>query len=156
MFKKQIEIYSPVDGEIKKLEEVDDIVFSSGMVGLGLAVTPESNEVYSIADGEVKVAFPTGHAYGVKIKKGFELLVHIGIETVTMEGKGFKANVKQGDKLTAGETLLAEIDLDLIKKEAKSTDIVIIATQETLNNHKVVQQASGKVKKGDLIFTIEK
>lgn len=110
---------SPLSGEVVALEAVNDPVFSSGAMGKGLAIKPSEGTVYAPADAEVTIAFETGHAYGLKTASGAELLIHIGIDTVTMNGNGFEKLVVAGDKVTAGTPLarfdavkIAEVGLD--------------------------------------------
>ncbi len=106
---------SPLTGELVALPDVPDEVFASGMLGKGIAVNPSVGKVFAPADAEVTTLFPTGHAIGLKTAKGAEMLIHIGMDTVKMNGDGFKAHVAQGDKVTKGQ-LLIEFDIDKIKK----------------------------------------
>ncbi|MCS8593727.1 sucrose-specific PTS transporter subunit IIBC [Enterococcus faecium] len=112
-------IVSPLVGKVINLDSVTDPVFSSETMGKGIAIKPTGNTVYSPVDGTVQVTFETGHAYGLKSNKGAEILIHIGIDTVSMEGKGFtqkviaNQNVKKGDILgTFDSTLIKEAGLD--------------------------------------------
>ena len=110
--KNNVTILSPVDGTVKPLSKVKDEVFAGEMVGKGVAVTPTSSSVMSPADGVIKVAFDTGHAYGVEIKGVAELLVHIGVDTVSLGGEGFDMKTSQGSNVKTSSKL-AEIDLEL-------------------------------------------
>ncbi|NCB33253.1 MAG: PTS glucose transporter subunit IIA [Erysipelotrichia bacterium] len=118
-------IYSPVDGDIVPLEKVNDIVFSNKMLGDGIAVKPTSGEVYSPVNGIVTVLFPTKHAIGIEGDNGEIVIIHIGIDTVELNGKGFEALVKQGDNVYAGQLLIL-IDLELISSKYDPTTMIVI------------------------------
>ncbi|KMJ93209.1 PTS glucose transporter subunit IIA [Clostridium botulinum C str. Stockholm] len=109
------------------LSEVPDDTFASKLMGDGIAIDPTDGIVTSPVDGTVAQLFWTNHALGIITDSGVELLIHVGIDTVQMEGRGFKAFVSQGDKVKAGDKLL-EVDLDLVRKEAKSAITPIIIT----------------------------
>lgn len=125
--KKEVELKAVVDGIIKDLKNVEDEVFSKGFLGEGLAIVPSSNNFYAPVDGELSSVFPTGHAFGIKTDSGAEVLIHIGIDTVQMQGDGFKLNVEQGQKVKAGD-LLVICDIDNIKNKGYKTDTIIIIT----------------------------
>lgn len=118
---------SPIHGEIKPLSEVPDQVFSQKMMGDGFAILPTEGMVISPVDGEIVTFFPTKHAIGIKANDGREILIHVGIDTVKLEGKGFEALVAQGDKVEAGQPLL-KMDLAYIKAHAVSIITPIIFT----------------------------
>ncbi|MCD3195628.1 PTS transporter subunit EIIC [Clostridium botulinum C] len=120
-------LLSPVSGKIMDLSEVPDDTFASKLMGDGIAIDPTDGIVTSPVDGTVAQLFWTNHALGIITDSGVELLIHVGIDTVQMEGRGFKAFVSQGDKVKAGDKLL-EVDLDLVRKEAKSAITPIIIT----------------------------
>jgi PTS system beta-glucosides-specific IIC component len=105
---------SPLIGEVKALEEVPDETFSSGVVGRGIAILPSEGKVIAPADGTIMTIFPTGHALGLITDKGTEILIHIGIDTVKLNGQYFQAKVKQGDTVKRGQVLV-EFDLEKIK-----------------------------------------
>lgn len=109
-------VFSPIKGKVIPLKEVPDETFASEILGKGIAISPEEGKVFAPFDGEVVSVFDTLHAYGLRSDDGVEVLIHIGLETVRLEGKGFTAHVKQGDKISRGD-LLVEMDLDLIQKE---------------------------------------
>ena len=100
------EVYSPLQGLVVPLAEVPDAGFASGAVGPGVAVNPSEGSVVAPADGTVILTFPTGHAVGVRLDSGVEILIHIGLDTVKLEGKGFDVHVKRGERVTAGTTLV--------------------------------------------------
>nr|WP_277448045.1 PTS glucose transporter subunit IIA [Priestia sp. P5] len=117
----------PFDGYIVPLEEVPDAVFSSKMMGDGFAIEPTNNTLVSPINGEVVSIFPTKHAIGLKTDQGLELLIHVGLETVNLNGKGFTCLIEEGEKVTQGTPLL-KIDLNYIKENAKSLVTPIIFT----------------------------
>lgn len=118
--KKESIVYSPLKGNVIPLSEVEDEAFSSGILGKGAAIIPEEGVVYAPADGEISAFFPTGHAIGIKTTDGLELLIHVGMDTVQLDGKGFTPLAKTGDKVKKGQKLL-EFDKELIKAEGYST-----------------------------------
>ncbi|BCB04426.1 PTS sugar transporter subunit IIA [Bacillus sp. KH172YL63] len=124
---KTIVALAPLTGTVKALEDVPDPVFSQRMMGDGMAIDPTVGKVVSPVDGEIMQLFPTKHAVGIKAKNGAEILIHIGLETVSMEGEGFEAHVSEGSKVKAGDPLIS-YDLELVKEKAKSTMTPIIIT----------------------------
>lgn len=118
--KKENIVYSPLKGNVIPLSEVEDEAFSSGILGKGAAIIPEEGIVYAPVDGEIPAFFPTGHAIGIKTTGGLELLIHVGMDTVQLDGKGFIPLAKAGDKVKKGQKLL-EFDKELIKAEGYST-----------------------------------
>ncbi|WP_143555707.1 PTS sugar transporter subunit IIA [Selenihalanaerobacter shriftii] len=120
-------IKSPLTGRIIDLEEVPDQVFANRVVGDGIAIEPTDNILYSPVEGEIKQLFPTMHAVGIETKEGLEVLLHIGINTVELDGEGFSKFVSQGDQIKEG-TKLIEFDLDYIEKNATSTVTPILIT----------------------------
>jgi glucose-specific phosphotransferase system IIA component len=120
-------VMAPVSGTIRQLEEVPDPVFSQKMMGEGIAIEPSDGIVVAPFDGEIVQLFPTKHAIGLKGKSGLEILIHIGLETVTLDGEGFEAFIKQGDHVKLGEKLV-EFEMDVIKEKASSMITPIIMT----------------------------
>src|SRR5262245_63936921 len=122
----RLKILSPVSGQVWPLERVPDPVFAQKMVGDGLSIDPADAVLVAACDGEVISLHAAGHAVSVRTAEGMELLMHIGIDTVTLKGEGFRPRVKAGDKIRAG-TPLIEFDLDFLATRAKSllTQIVI-------------------------------
>ena len=118
-------VISPAKGKLKCITEVADKVFSSKALGDGFAVEPENGEVYSPVDGVIGALFPTLHAVGIKAGNGTEILIHIGVDTVELNGEGFQAFVMQGQKVKAGE-LLIKFDLEAVKSRVPSTDIIVV------------------------------
>lgn len=123
--KKESGICSPVNGQLVPLSEVNDPVFSQGMMGPGFAVEPSSNELFSPLDGEVVSIFPTKHAIGLKSKEGKEILIHIGIDTVELNGEGFEMFVNEADKVTT-QTKIASVDRDFLKEHGKDSTIMVL------------------------------
>lgn len=124
---KEIEITSPLNGKYVKLEDIPDPVFAEKMMGEGFGVDPTDGEVVAPVAGTVMQVFPTNHAVGIKTNNGLEVLIHIGLETVAMEGKGFEGHVSEGDKVEKGDKLVT-FDMDLVKSEANSTISPVIIT----------------------------
>ena len=118
---------SPMSGKVMALSDVEDQVFSQGLMGQGFAVEINDSKVIAPFDGEVVMTFPTGHAYGLRNSDGVEVLIHIGMDTVELNGEGFHSLVKQGDKVQAGD-VLAEVDIECIKKAGKSLVSPIVFT----------------------------
>lgn len=118
------QFYAPVNGTILPIEEVPDPTFANKLIGDGIAFEPTDGEVVAPVTGEVVQVFPTKHAIGIKSEAGFEVLLHVGIETVAMDGEGFTVSVNPGDKVNTGDKLLT-FDLDLVKEKAsKATHCV--------------------------------
>lgn len=107
-------IASPLKGEVKELSEVNDEAFSGGILGKGLAILPAEGKLYAPCNGEITTFFPTGHAIGISSENGAEILIHVGMDTVKLDGEGFTKKKNQGDKVKKGELLL-EFDIDKIK-----------------------------------------
>src|SRR5690625_4943680 len=124
---KDVELYNPVDGEVIPIEEVSDPVFSQKMMGDGYGVEPTNGEIYSPIDGEVVSVFPTKHALGLKTDNGIEVLVHIGVDTVELEGDPIEILVSEGDKVT-GDTHIATVDLEALKAADKPDTVIIVFT----------------------------
>ena len=144
---------SPLEGELVALADVPDEVFSSGVLGKGIAVNPAVGKVCAPADAEVTTLFPTGHAVGMKTANGAEILIHIGMDTVKMNGGGFKTHVQQGDKVKQGQ-LLIEFDIDKIKQAGYPVITPVVVTNYA--DYKDIVPADGKnINQGDnLISTI--
>lgn len=146
------EIFAPITGEVVDITKVPDEVFAGKMMGEGFAIIPESGEVVSPFDGVVKMDFPTKHALGLESEEGVEILIHFGLETVALKGKGFEVLVKPGDTIVIGQPLL-RVDLDYIRANAKSDITPIVFTN--LNNQSLVGTHYGHVKQGDKITEVK-
>ena len=123
-------IVSPMNGEIVQLENVEDPVFSSKMMGEGVAILPTDGKVYSPVNGEVSVMMDSNHAVGLVSDNGAEILIHVGIDTVQMNGEGFTSHVQKGDTVKVGD-LLIEANLDTIKEHNYDTTTMVIVTNTT-------------------------
>ncbi|MBS4217523.1 PTS glucose transporter subunit IIA [Bacillus sp. FJAT-49711] len=124
---KTIELKAYVSGKILPLEDVPDPVFSKKMMGDGIAIEPVEGKFVSPVDGEIIQVFPTKHAVGIRALNGAELLIHIGLETVSMNGEGFTSHVDVGEKVKTGDNLVT-VDLEKVKEKATSTITPIIIT----------------------------
>lgn len=145
-------LVSPLAGELIPLVNVKDEAFSSGALGKGLGIVPTEGKLYSPANGTVTMVFPTGHAVGITTDSGAEILMHIGMDTVQLEGKYFTVHVKQGDKITAGQ-LLTEFDIEGIRSEGYdiTTPIIVTNTNQYLDVMVVDEE---EVKPGDRVITL--
>ena len=136
------EVYSVADGEVIALEQVKDPVFSQKMMGDGFAVEPENGNIVSPVSGTVSSVFPTKHALGLVTEAGLEVLVHIGLDTVSLEGKPFTVHVAEGQKVAAGD-LLVTADLDAIRAAGRETSTVVVFTNgDAIKSVKLEQTGS--------------
>ncbi|WP_323635584.1 beta-glucoside-specific PTS transporter subunit IIABC [Pectobacterium polaris] len=132
---------SPAKGELIPLEEVNDKVFSSGVVGQGVAIVPQEGRIYSPVDGMIASTFASGHAVGILSQNGAEILIHVGINTVQLEGQHYQMHVAEGDKVTKGQLLL-EFDLDAIQKAGY--DIVTPMVITNAEEYRVFSQGAAR------------
>ena len=146
-------IISPIVGQAVALENVNDPVFSSGAMGQGIAVKPSEGVVYAPADAEVTIAFATGHAFGLKTANGAEILIHVGIDTVSMNGDGFEQKVAQGDKVKAGDVLGTFDSAKIAAAGLDDTTMVIVTN--TADYASVTPVATSAVAKGDAIIEVK-
>ena len=147
------EIKSPMNGTVIPLSEVPDAVFSSEMLGKGFGVEPSEGKAYAPVDGEVTTVFDTKHAIGLLSKHGVELLIHIGMDTVKLNGKGFDVKVKTGDQVKAGD-LLAEFDMDLIKGEGYPVTTAVVVTN-TDDCEEIGEVRTGAATKDTEVLTVK-
>ncbi|HFI0035165.1 TPA: PTS system trehalose-specific EIIBC component [Streptococcus suis] len=148
-------LISPLTGQAKELSQATDPVFASGVMGQGVLIDPSEGLLVAPVDGEVSVLFPTNHAVGITAANGLELLMHIGMDTVSLEGKGFTAHVKQGDKVKAGDKLIS-FDIDVIKAAGLVTETPVIVTNQTDFNTEVLGELPRSVERGQAILTVKK
>lgn len=148
----EVEIYSPGKGQIIPLSEVPDQVFAQKMMGDGVGFVPEDGEIVAPFDGTVKTIFPTKHAIGIESDEGIELLIHIGIDTVKLDGSGFESMVSTGDTIKKGQKLM-QVDLDYIKANAPSIVTPLILTN--LENRTLEITDVSEVKSQQLIMTVK-
>ena len=146
-------IISPIVGQAVALSDVNDPVFSSGAMGRGIAIKPSEGVVYAPADAEVTIAFETGHAYGLKTANGAEILIHVGIDTVSMGGEGFDQKVAQGDKVKAGD-VLGTFEAEKIAAAGLDDTTMVIVTN-TADYASVTPVAKGAVAKGDAVIEVK-
>ena len=147
-------IGAPVQGTCIPLSDVKDEVFSLGMLGEGVGIIPSDGTVKAPSDGVVETVFPTMHAYGITTTDGAEVLIHIGIDTVEMNGEGFTANVSQGQKVHAGE-MLGTFSIDKIKEKGYDSTVIVVISNTP--EFKGVTAAGEKmVAAGDEILTVER
>lgn len=151
---KKESIVSPLTGKVKPLSEVNDRVFSTGVMGKGIAIEPTIGKAFSPVNGVVTTLFPTGHAIGITSEGGVEILIHIGIDTVQLDGKYYSSHVKQGDEVKQGD-LLVEFDIEKIK-EAGYQVITPVLVTNTVNYLDVVPTNVQDVGLEDTILTIVK
>lgn len=139
-------ILAPIEGTIKPVEESSDAAFASGALGKGVIITPSVGKVYAPVSGTVTVLFPSLHAIGITSDSGVELLIHIGINTVQLEGKGYTAHIKQGDHIECGQ-LLVEFDMDTITKEGYSLETPVLVTNfNDLKEIKITDKTNSSLK----------
>ena len=150
-----VEIASPLAGQVKELSQATDPVFSSGVMGQGLVIEPSEGELVSPVNGTVTVLFPTKHAVGIVSDEGVEMLMHIGMDTVGLDGKSFEAHIEQGDHVAIGQKLIS-FDMDVIKAAGLVTETPVIIT----NQDAFVADMSGEypshIKRGDQLMTAKR
>lgn len=139
-------ILAPIEGTIKPIEDSSDAAFASGALGKGVVIIPSVGKVYAPVSGTVTVLFPSLHAIGITSDSGVELLIHIGINTVQLEGKGYTAHIKQGDHVDCGQ-LLVEFDMDYISKEGYSLETPVLVTNyNDLKEIKITDKTNSSLK----------
>ena len=139
----KIDVLSPAVGQYVPLREVKDETFSSGVMGSGFGIIPVKGVIFAPVNGTVSMLFPTGHAIGFTAENGLEILVHIGIDTVSLNGKGFEVLKKTGDTVHANEPVI-KFDIDAIKEAGLDPIVIMIYTNDskyTIENHEAVQLA---------------
>ncbi len=146
------EVVSPLAGQVKPLGQATDPVFSSGVMGQGVVIEPSQGELVSPVNGTVTVLFPTKHAVGIVSEEGVEMLMHIGMDTVSLDGKGFVAHVEQGDKVVVGQQLIS-FDMDVIKKAGLVTETPVIITNQDDFQADVEGDLPRDIKRGDVLLT---
>lgn len=144
---------SPIKGNAVPLASIKDEVFASGAMGKGVAVEPSDNVIAAPDDAEVLMTFPTGHAIGLRTKDGAEVLIHIGMDTVELQGKGFETLVNKGDHVTKGQQLI-KFDLDEIKNAGYDTTIPMVITNSK-NYHEIKAVKEGQVNAGDELLSLK-
>lgn len=156
LFRKNdgITLVSPAEGKLVNIKEVSDPTFSEEILGKGVAVIPSDGRFYAPADGTVTTIFPTGHAAAVTTEDGVEVLIHIGLDTVKLDGKHFNIVASEGQKVKAGD-LLIEADLEQIRSEGYDiiTPIIICNSDDFAE---ILPEADRDVVQGDTIIVLKK
>ncbi len=129
---KSVIIHSPCDGTFIKMQDIKDPVFSQKMMGDCFAISPSSSTICSPIDGKVIMIFPTNHAVGILTKQGDQILVHIGIDSVSLKGKGFTRITKIDNNVKVGDPLIS-VDLELLKSNEIISDVIVISTKNDIN-----------------------
>ncbi|SDK24361.1 PTS system trehalose-specific EIIBC component [Streptococcus gallolyticus] len=150
-----ISIQSPLAGRAKNLSEAPDPVFAQGVMGQGVVIEPTEGELVAPVDGVVSVLFPTKHAIGLISDEGLELLMHIGMDTVNLDGDGFTAHVKQGDRVSAGDALIS-FDIEAIQAAGYPVATPVIVTNQNDFQTDVTRELPCDVARGEAIFTASK
>ena len=151
--KADLTLTSPMAGELVALSDVNDEAFASGTLGPGVAISPAAHAVVvAPCDGKVTVAFPTGHAYGLKSASGVQILIHIGMDTVKLDGKGFTPHVSKGDIVKRGD-VLAEVDWDVIREAGYDTITPMVVTNKKKFGE-ITPAATGPVSISDTVVTV--
>ena len=146
-------LVSPLNGDVKPLSEIKDEVFSSGAMGRGVAIEPNEGVLHAPTDGKIALVFPTGHAVGINTTDGAEVLMHIGMDTVNLQGKGFKTLVQKGQEVKAGDPLV-EFNIKDIKAAGYEVTTPVVVTNSK-KYESVNQVANGAVKVGQEILSLQ-
>ncbi len=149
----KIEIASPVNGEIVPITNVSDPTFSEEMVGKGVAIIPSDGKFYAPANGKLVALFPTGHAYAINTDDGAEILVHIGIDTVKLNGECYTIHGKQGEDVKKGD-LIVEVDIEGVKKAGY--DVITPVIVSNFAKFSDIEKLSGKVSALDPAILLSK
>lgn len=134
-------VYAPVNGEIVDITDASDPTFAEKLLGDGIAIEPSDGEFVSPVNGEIINIFPTKHAIGILSEAGVEYLIHIGIDTVSLDGEGFTAHIKQGDKVKVGDPLVS-VDLGFVASKAKTITPMVITNEVRSIDKELNQQVS--------------
>lgn len=147
------ELTASIEGTSVNLSEVKDEVFSSGALGKGVGIIPSNGKIIAPISGKVSMIFPTKHALGIKTEAGVEVLIHIGIDTVELDGEGFDAKVAVDQKVKRGD-LLVNVDFPLIEKHGFDTTVINVITNT--NDFKDIEILTGEVTANDVVLKIVK
>lgn len=149
---KDLEIFAPVDGILISLDQVEDDVFKDKMMGDGFAFEPTNGTFVAPMEGELITVFPSKHAYGIRNKNGVEVLLHIGLDTVNLNGDGFTSYVAQDQPVKVGDKLV-EVDIEKVKKSVPSIKTPLVFTNQSGKEIQILK--NGAVKKGDLVAILK-
>ena len=149
-----MKIYAPLSGEIVNIEDVPDVVFSEKIVGDGIAIRPNGDEIVAPVNGTIGKIFETNHAFSIESDEGIELFVHFGIDTVELKGEGFTRIAAEGQKVKVGDPVI-KFDLALLEEKAKSVlTPVVVSNMDEISN---LQKLSGEIIKGEsVVLTLTK
>ncbi|HGD6006475.1 TPA: PTS glucose transporter subunit IIA, partial [Streptococcus agalactiae] len=151
----KISVVSPLSGLAKPLDQASDPVFSQGIMGKGVVIDPSDGELVSPVDATVSVLFPTKHAIGLLTSEGVEFLIHIGMDTVNLEGKGFTSHVAQGDNVKVGDKLIT-FDIPMIKEEGYIVETpILITNQEEFRPEELIDLPK-QIKRGQALMVAKK
>lgn len=142
--KRHLQVMAPINGKLIALDEVPDPVFSEKMMGDGIAILPAGGNVYSPIDGMVILVAETKHAVGIRSTDGTEILIHIGLETVSLKGEGFTSHVKVGDSVST-QQLLIEVDWDFVCENGKNTITPIVITNSSEKNIQCTNESASLI-----------
>lgn len=145
--KKQEEFYAPCSGKIISITEVNDLVFSQKLLGDGFAIIPDNTKIYAPLAGRVTNIFPTKHAINIKSNSGIDYLIHIGIDTVELQGEPFSICVKENDVVTS-ETLLVDVDFEKIIKSGRDTSVIVVFPEKNQFSDLIID--NGRIDNGNL------
>lgn len=148
---KRINLLLPISGEVVALTEVNDYLFNKKIMGDGAAIRPKDNFVYSPVDGEVVLVYDAKHAIGIKTEDGIQILIHVGIDSVKLEGKGFASYVKVGDKVKAGDKILF-FDREFVEMQASTVTPLVITNSEIIEGIDINYKST---KAKEVFMTIE-
>lgn len=150
--KATLDVFSCVDGITRQLRDVKDTVFSLGAMGNGTVIYPTSNEIFSPVEGTVEVVYKTNHFVGIRTDNGFEVIIHVGVDTIKMNGEGFKSFVKKDDVVKVGTKIL-EVDFDLVAEKGFPKDVLLILHGPREKTSIIEEIEPGlEVKHGELVF----
>lgn len=150
----EVMVMSPLTGDIRSLSDVNDKTFSQGLIGKGIAILPSLGKVYAPFDGEVAAVFKTKHAIGLKADNGIELLIHVGMDTVNLDGKYFTSHVENSQRVKMGD-LMVEFDMEAMKKEGYDLMTPIVVTNSD-NYLSILPAAKGKIRKTESLMKLFK
>lgn len=148
---KDINIYSPMDGEVYSITETDDKAFASKMMGDGVMIRPTQGTIYAPCDATIEMIFPTKHAMGLRLKDQMAILLHFGLDTVELNGQGFEVFVENGQKVSQGDPLMKG-DLVYLKEHAKDNCLIVVFTE--INEERKLNYKTGSFTHEDIMAKI--